>query len=349
MNDKRREKKDIVVIDDEGGFSSEISKESEDVTVLVADKVQNAEVRSHQPHVKELLNAKEVEVDNEESWGDGSKVSFLKIGWPFMIIICLSVAGFLFYEKSEKGMSTSQNEALSDSQLAKQKAISSNNEKEAQDDLIQMNSCLKGYLAAETISEKIKFCRHPERVEPLMRDYYENHDIEPVDYKVLVDLIPMMAAEGSFNFIKFLDSGDQTEVLFLERYDDGRYLVDWETDVSYLPMDWDEFLKKGHPKPLNMRVFVEKVNVYLDQFDDEKYDSYRLSTRNFKEPVYAYVEQRSEQGVKINSAIELAMKLGDESPQAMILSLSLVKGGSSKNFMLIKGLVEPRWVHLEDF
>ncbi|MDC0088270.1 hypothetical protein OAI07_01870 [Akkermansiaceae bacterium] len=353
LPNKNRE--NIQVVNDESQQPFGGVDDTEDVTVLVAKKKEPFKGRSNQPDVKDLLNTEEFEEKTEAEWGGqqaglGLKSLLKRVG-IFLVVVTLAAVGLLLYTKSDEESTDAV--ALSDRELSKDALSATEDEKEALDDLAQLERCLDSYLSAETVDEKIKFCRHPERVRPLLEHYYESHVMAPVSYKWVADLKPLVLDGGSFNFVQAITSDGEPKVdvaanLLLEKLD-GSYKVDWETDVCYLPIGWNEFLDKPHAEPLRMRVFAETANVYLGDFsDDEKYHCYKIETRDSEDFIYAYVEQTSETGLKMSELMKLAKAVGDKSPQALILSVSSEKRGGLRNVAVIHEFISPRWTYIED-
>ncbi|MGE9267101.1 MAG: hypothetical protein ACQKBY_03300, partial [Verrucomicrobiales bacterium] len=84
---------------------------------------------------------------------------------------------------------------------------------------------VRGYFEAESIAEKLRYVRHPERVKPLMEDYYERFPLEPVTYRS-IDTFLTVAIENQPFVAMGVKLESDTASLLVEDRADGP-LVDW--------------------------------------------------------------------------------------------------------------------------
>lgn len=215
--------------------------------------------------------------------------------------------------------------------------------------LDQIIACIEGYYGAENIEEKLKYVRQAKRVEPLMNDYYENKPISNGEFDQFekyraTDLegIPFVHARVR------LKSGVSNEVL-LEQMSDGTFRLDWESDIDYQPMPWEDFIAQRPAQALAMRVLVRRDQFYVFEFRDElKYDCYHLSVPDSDEYIFGYVEKGSETSIRLRQFFMRTRKVAVEKAEPMILMLRFPQEGASKRCVYIDRFMAPRWVYVRE-
>lgn len=333
------------VKDSEAKLVPRLEDDSE-VTVLKVDKMERYENKSIEPHVKELLEDKVIAADTEEDWGDeGQSVVFRK-SWLLyimgIVVLCsVGVWGYIQVVQVTAPVEVTK-------PLSEKKRVDVT-QKDVDSDLDEINQAITGYLGAGSIEAKLKFVRHPERVEPLLRDHYRKVDLVVATYEGLKNVGAITMDEVPFVYVSVrLTNGGRADLL-LEQLGDGSYKVDWESNVCYLPFSWGDFVKQGHEKAFDMRVFVEVANVYLYEFsDEERYQCFRVSTRDSEEFVYAYAEKGSEVEKSIHQMMWRARSTSGGELQAMILKLSIKQGRAFTPVAFIDTFIEPRWMYVKN-
>lgn len=130
-----------------------------------------------------------------------------------------------------------------------------------------------------SIEEKIQFVRQPVQVKALMTDWYQTqqHPMEARGLDPRMMLVPELVFGKSFwKAVTVSESGGKKE-LWIQEYEDGSLKVDWETDVIYNPMRWEEFLKEKPTTALTFRVYVGWDDYYLYQHRDrKKFQSFKI-------------------------------------------------------------------------
>lgn len=123
----------------------------------------------------------------------------------------------------------------------------------------RIEAALKGFFRAGNIEDKLAYCRDPDRVRPLMVQYYESRPIEGDSWRGLGWVMPVTEPGYRFGYAQALFDQTSPVELVIEEMDDGSILVDWESTVRYAEQEWAEFLKMRPEKPTLFRVIASKA------------------------------------------------------------------------------------------
>jgi len=213
---------------------------------------------------------------------------------------------------------------------------------------------VKAYLAATTVDEKLKFVRQPERVEPLMRDWYEKQKHPMVAKEMSPQMIftPQTLFAKSFLKAEMNEGGRFMKQLWIQRYGDGLFAIDWETDVIYNPIDWDTFLAEKPTSPVTLRVYVGWYNLYLYQHrDEEKFQSFKLESRDSDQVTSAYMD-RADIGMQtmmyfIQRSAKDPRHLNSSVTLPFLVTLKYDESPEGKKNLVIEKLVSPSWIVFE--
>lgn len=210
-----------------------------------------------------------------------------------------------------------------------------------------LDGVVRDFFDARSVDEMLRFVRHPERVRPLMENYYGEEAPEPRRVLQVNSLEPLTIGKRADFWMVSCDLNNQVRVpLLLEVFSGKEAKVDWETFVCYQPMAWDEFARTrpaGYTG--DFRVYVQKDNFHSHEFaDSEYYDCYRLTALDSEQALYGYVKR--ETALASRMAELTAVETG--SPLAMILRLHLPEGLHSTRGVYVLELVSPRWMFVED-
>jgi len=119
-------------------------------------------------------------------------------------------------------------------------------------------------------------------------------------------------------------------------------LVDWEANVHFQPVVWEDFIVKRMTDAVAMRVLVSKDNFYAHEFRDEaKYQCYRVTDRAQNQHVFGYVER----GSKVSRELERIFRVYSAPRLALILKIRFPKKGDSNRSVIIDQCLSDRWVY----
>ncbi len=210
-------------------------------------------------------------------------------------------------------------------------------------DLMALEASVKSFLKAETVTERLAFSRHSERVAPLMKKFYGGEKIEPEGFE------SMNKSEVSYreNFITvvvktadFLNYPIAVELIPGKDGAKDRYVIDWESWIGHCEMKVEELHKLRPRKPFLLRVFVKQENYYNFSFkDDQKWRSYRLELRSDDQSLLGYAALNSE----VDKTFADLRKNGG-SVSYMVMARYPLKA-RAKNQVEITSVVNKGWLH----
>ena len=216
-------------------------------------------------------------------------------------------------------------------------------EAEAEALVESIEECLRRYIAADSIDDMLPLVRDSERVKPLMEDWFARHPITPRVFGGLGVFQPLDIEGRLFWLITCQVKGDESETVLMEQTEDGGVFVDWETQVCYQPMSWDDYLeKRPEVESLDFRVYLQPDwgGFYSHEFsEEERWSVYRLTTKGSEEYLFGYIPKGS-------ALDELVMKLSKANrgyPVALHLRLRIPEGTQSPRGVVIEEIVSERW------
>jgi hypothetical protein len=204
---------------------------------------------------------------------------------------------------------------------------------------------LQKFWHAPSLDVKAQYVLNPERVKPLMREYYEvQHHADPQSGKMLNS--GGYRINGRSVLVMSFSSarpGDVLEMALLP-IPGGSYLIDWESYVGYSEMAWADFKKQRTAKPTLFRCYASKSDYYNYEFaDDKKFMSYNLLSPDGLYSVHAYCERDSNVGRALGESVNVnAQYMG------LTLRLAFPEKAESDHCVRIVGVVADRWMVLAD-
>ncbi|NWK54348.1 hypothetical protein HW115_01905 [Verrucomicrobiaceae bacterium N1E253] len=293
--------------------------------------------------VEEILGDEEEPEDIEEKWGLMDRVRDIPIGWQILGILILA------------GIITQSTRMIVEGRKNREKAITINtsileqDQEEIQSVEQALHQTIRSYLAADSLEKKLKWSRYPERVKPMMEQYYQNHTFKPLDFDHIKSINFVTFWSRPFVLLTAYTTSGDSVFMTVEQTGNTAFKVDWETDVYYLPMDWQSFIKQRPTQSLNMRVLVKPDNHYAYQFrDEEKYECFRLVSRDDHTPVYGYVERGSPAWKDLRYFFELRKKSSKQG-EPLILTLRFPDTNNPKTDkgVMIERFLSNRWLYVE--
>jgi len=296
--------------------------------------------RSNEPDVGALIE-KDVE-SVEKEWEAPLR---RKVPWGWVALVACAFAAGILWSLVEVNRSEGQREDLA----AEARSILQKEQEadlEAGRTIASIEKSANDFFDSRSVEEMIRYVRHPERVRPLMEKYYSAKPPVANRVKEISSLDPLTIEDKAVFWMASceLETAGSRQVL-VETASDGSAKVDWETFVCYQPMEWDAFAESRPPGYTgDFRVYVEKDNFYSHEFADSwRYTCYRLTALRSEQTLYGYVERNGTLAERLDSLIE---KTG-EGATPMILKLELPENTLSRQGVLIRKLVNPRWLFVE--
>ena len=214
------------------------------------------------------------------------------------------------------------------------------------------NTTIAEYLAAATLKEKARYVRDPERVLPLMTEYYKTFPLVPEQIRERLVESPVMGKEGILWRVRARDKDIHGSIyLLVETQEDGTSLVDWETDVVYQPSSWSAFKAT---KSTDAHVFRARVQTaQLDGFhgfefsEYNKFRCFKVTLPGSDDYLWAYTEIGSKEDAKMVNLITSGGRrnINAKHVALVVLELRYPENGQSARCVHLSRLVQAGWLH----
>ena len=117
---------------------------------------------------------------------------------------------------------------------------------------------VRGFFEAASMDQRLAFARDPQRVRPLMENYYHSHPQTSLEWKNLGWVLPVEEPGYRLAYAQAIFGNAEPVSLIVEEMTDGSFRVDWESSVRYGEIDWEEFIKTQPAAPKLFRVIASK-------------------------------------------------------------------------------------------
>lgn len=303
------------------------------------------ELRTHQPDIDVLIEAAEVAVvPTEDGWGM-SAARRHPIPWGWFLLIGLAITGALAW--SLKHLKQSEEKAVeirdnTQSVLASE----ARDEQEAMELVERIEVVMRKYFTAGSVDLLTGLVRQPERVGPLMREYYSSHPLRANPVQSVRKLQPVTLDNRANLWVASITLDDGTsENLVIEIDPSGNPLIDWETLVCHQPMPWRDFARKRpEGKSMDFRVYVEQDTFFSHEFSDSgRWLCFRLTTLDAEDSVFGYARAGSEEA----RLILMAIRANGGGRASLILRLGIPERLQSRQGVVIEKVSSIRWIYLD--
>ena len=218
---------------------------------------------------------------------------------------------------------------------------------EAEHLLELIEEVIGAYLAADTIEEKSRYVRHPDRVRPLMEQYYANTPLVPVKYQRVENLLPFGLEQQSFMVLRVrVGEGDGRIInVVMEQTGDDRVRFDWESEVAYQPISLEDYIAEKPAGSFDFRMYVEKDHFYAFEFSEvDRYLCVMLTERDSDAFLFGYVERGGQAHRDIAGILDESL-VGKE---PIFVRVRFLPGTRSIRSVLVEEVIAPRWTHARD-
>ena len=212
----------------------------------------------------------------------------------------------------------------------------------------ELEEMLRAYFEAESWEEKSQFVRHPKRVKPLMADYYSRNKLLPRKYESVSEFLVLSLDRLPFTAmtVEFFD-GSEAVAVMSEMTGEGPK-IDWESQVAYQPMEFNELVNSRPSEAMDFRVYAARDHYFAYEFKDEtKWLCFKLTTRNSEEYLFGYLPAKSDLAVSfrklMGSEIDFSRVM-----KPLILRLRFPEGGKGPRSVLIEDVISDRWAYTKD-
>ncbi len=204
---------------------------------------------------------------------------------------------------------------------------------------------VRQYLAADGIHAKASFVRDPERVMPLMDDYYARHSGSvPVTWKSI-----QAQETGFYSGSELLHPSTNVKVEtvsgnrldFTVEHTPQGPRIEWESSLGYSPQEWPAVLAaKAQSAP--MRVLAALDDYYNFDFADERAQMcVRLQDPENNELLgYGYLERQQAAAVALRAMLEDA---SPESPRPIVVEVTATEHSQDTKQVRIVKVLSDGW------
>ena len=314
------------------------------VEVLKPDNEARLDAKTYKPDVVDILDQKEV-VNSEEQWG-GATLRVPPIGWFVLVglvLLSLSVWVVMVLWKAQPELETIVREKQDLGRERSKELVAVKNT------LAAMERAVQGYLAATTVDEMLTHVRHAARVRPLMEKYYQTRKITPVEFERFDRTLSLGLESMSFMTAEVILRDGGKRALVIEQIGPEEFVVDWESEVCYQPIEWKTYLEEKVTTPMDMRVYIIPDNFYAYEFRNEKkFDCYRLVAKGHDDHLFGFVRKGSEVASKLNRYTQINGLMDQGAvAQPLMLKIRFPADSVSKKCVWIDEMIAPRWVRIE--
>ncbi len=299
--------------------------------------------RSHQPGVEVLIATDEPTAPHaEEAWSQAAGQSG-PVAWGWFALVGLVLAAAVIWSISHIRQAEPQvrEEQMQVAEAAEESAASDR----ALKAMIEgMERQVKAFCEAGSLEAMLPLLRHPEQVRPLMERYYAQNPLQALGFKRVGKFEGAMMGGKSDFWVFTTELGDgQIRDILVEQDPAGRIAVDWETAVTYQPMNWNDYARqRPQATTMDFRVYIRKDNFFTHEFSDARqWASFRLTTPGGEETLFGYVPR----GGPVEAALLALIDPKAREPAAAILRLTLPAGTQSRRGVLIDQVLSTSWVY----
>ncbi len=201
------------------------------------------------------------------------------------------------------------------------------------------------FLNATNVEERLELVRDRERVEPLMRAYYERHGDGPIGFRQIAPGGTLAFRDSLAVVEVIMEDWSQRQIAFDLGSDPPP--VDWESFVGYSDMLIDELREHQPSEPQLLRALVQWLNpgFYAFDFSDEAaLDSYVISDPETGEYLYGYTVRLEPVATRLR---ELSAS-SSARPFLAVLKVRFPEDARTDNQVWIDEVLAEGWVLAEE-
>jgi len=303
----------------------------------------DADRRTHEPDIDVIIEDARESEDLEDDWQEAARRGPVPYGW--FVLIFLGIIGALGWSAGWFG----DDNAAAVSEQARTGSVVRLEEEDQEireaTQLVEMvEAKVRQYAGAKSMEDLLPFIRQRERVEPLMRQWYENHAFEEKPFGRLILFQPLELDARNFFIVRYEVKGtNEPADLLVEDQGDLGIFVDWETDVCYQPVPWGRYVdeRPAGSEDFRVRLVPDYGGLYSHEFqNEEKWRAMRLTVKGSDEFLIGYVERRS----PLEESLLAMLEDNRYRPVSVVLKLRVPEDVQSLRGVVIEELVSKRWL-----
>lgn len=300
--------------------------------------------RTHEPGVDELIEDFVEQVDPEEQWKEVDRRKAVPYGWFVLILVFImaAVAGGLWWggvgEEEVQEVREEVRQRVEVDVMAEQEAIAF---------VETIEAGLRDYTIAHDVDSLMRHVRDVERVGPLMVDWYSRHEPGTPDFVRMGGMAPVMLGGHEFWQVVYENEAGKSRKVLMA-IEDGVAKVDWETDVCYQPLEWDEYVKRlpeGAALDFRVQYVPDMMAFYSHEFQNENlWHAYQLGAMGSDEYLIGYVRR----GGELDGRLTRLFESNAGNPVSAVLRLRRPSGTKSPRGVVIEEMISENWVIIRE-
>jgi hypothetical protein len=114
------------------------------------------------------------------------------------------------------------------------------------------------FFSAPDVTAKLPYVRDPERVRPLMENYYQREPLNQFKWRDVGKMARLDEAGYRFGYVQALFEDATPASLLIEETANGEFRIDWESLVRYGELSWRDFMQLHPTDPKLMRLIASR-------------------------------------------------------------------------------------------
>ncbi len=157
---------------------------------------------------------------------------------------------------------------------------------------VKIERVVRGFYEAANMDQRLAFARDPQRVRPLMENYYQSHPQIPLEWKSLGWVLPVEEPGYRLAYAQAIFANAEPVSLIIEEMVDGTFGVDWESSVRYSEVNWEEFIKTQPSAPKLFRVIASKPQNLPPDATPQGSEVLEIKHPDDNDVIYAYFDRK---------------------------------------------------------
>ena len=200
-----------------------------------------------------------------------------------------------------------------------------------------ITDALSGFLSAATSEERCAHVLEPERVSPLVEEYYAREGLPQIEFKRIEQLHFVLLNGHPWAWAEFVD-GEGRSHLASFKQTARSYLMDWESFVAYGELSWETLLAERPSKPVQMRVYLSHSDYRNFKYSSrERFVGFKVEPREGGPELYGFAERDTRTDVLLFAVVAPGMR------QPVNVRLRFEPDAGADNLVVIDEVIHRQW------
>lgn len=269
---------------------------------------------------------------------EGASTGAIPMGWLALIVVLLILLGVWGVTTLNNGAGHLKSREVAADTWNERSALETVS---AERWLERLETRADAYMRASSVEEKARYVRNRGRVLPLMKDYYQRHPLTAEKVSVIKNIRPTEVGKRPFFVVEVAVEGkEELALLLVEDCEDGELRFDWESEVTYQPVEIATYIKNKPNKSMAFRAYAQLDSFYSFEFSDQsRYQSFKLTFREDDEFLFGYADRSSVEGRGL-----LALLEEKKEGLPVLVQLRFSQHTKSVRSVLIEKVLATSWV-----